>query len=157
MEMKTYLADTFKFNETANERVITKINELPDKNESIRLISHMINCHHKWMAGIKEEDTSKMDWWEPVYPYEELSPRWHKCIGIWLDYLEGMNDEMLRQEIVFKNFDGGMWTVKPQDIALQLNYHSIHHRAQIQQIIRAQGVKPDFVDYIRGRFRKVTA
>jgi uncharacterized damage-inducible protein DinB len=109
------------------------------------------------MAGIKEEDTSKMDWWEPVYPYEELSPRWHKCISIWLDYLEGMNDEMLRQEIVFKNFDGGMWTVKPQDIALQLNYHSIHHRAQIQQIIRAQGVKPDFVDYIRGRFRKVTA
>ena len=44
---------------------------------------------------------------------------------------------------------------RTQDIALQLNYHSIHHRAQIQSIIRKQGIEPDFVDYIGTVYRKL--
>jgi uncharacterized damage-inducible protein DinB len=42
------------------------------------------------------------------------------------------------------------------DIALQLNYHSIHHRAQMQVLIRQQGMEPDFIDYIGTKYRKVT-
>ncbi len=33
-----------------------------------------------------------------------------------------------------------------EGIALQLNYHSIHHRAKIQTMIRDQSLEPDFVD-----------
>jgi len=42
-----------------------------------------------------------------------------------------------------------------KDIALQLNYHSIHHRAQIQTIIRQQGMEPDFVDYIGTKYKRL--
>ena len=52
-------------------------------------------------------------------------------------------------------FDGGVYTGALKDIALQLNYHSIHHRAQIQAIIRKHGVEPDFVDYIGTVYRKI--
>ncbi|MBP9221492.1 MAG: hypothetical protein KBF42_08910 [Chitinophagales bacterium] len=38
---------------------------------------------------------------------------------------------------------------------LQLNYHSIHHRAQMQMLIRQQGLVPDFVDYIGTKYRPV--
>ena len=41
------------------------------------------------------------------------------------------------------------------DIALQLNYHSIHHRAQMQMLIRQQGIEPDFIDYIGTKYKKV--
>jgi uncharacterized damage-inducible protein DinB len=42
------------------------------------------------------------------------------------------------------------------DIALQLNYHAIHHRAQIQVLIRQQGLEPDFIDYIGTKYHKLT-
>jgi uncharacterized damage-inducible protein DinB len=52
-------------------------------------------------------------------------------------------------------YDGALWAAAPQDIALQLNYHSIHHRAQIQTILRREGIAPDFVDYIRTKYRRI--
>ena len=50
---------------------------------------------------------------------------------------------------------GATWTARLADIARQLNFHSIHHRAQIQMLIRAQGIEPDFVDYIGTRYRRL--
>jgi uncharacterized damage-inducible protein DinB len=52
-------------------------------------------------------------------------------------------------------FDGAVYTGALKDIALQLNYHSIHHRAQIQAMIRKQGFEPEFVDYIGTVYRKI--
>ncbi|HEY3252187.1 MAG TPA: DinB family protein [Ignavibacteria bacterium] len=154
--MRNYLIDTFKFNDSANRKLLPKINELPEKDECIKLFSHLINCQYKWMAGIKNApNASVLEWWNPVYPFERLESEWQRSLEIWLDYLAGMTDEGLSGEIIINNFDGASWAVKPQDIAIQLNYHSIHHRAQIQYLIRKQGVKPDFLDYIRGRFRKI--
>ena len=42
------------------------------------------------------------------------------------------------------------------DITLQLNYHSIHHRAKMQMLIRQQGIEPDFIDYIRTKYQKIS-
>jgi len=50
---------------------------------------------------------------------------------------------------------GTMFAATIKDIALQLNYHSIHHRAQMQTIIRSQGLEPEFVDYIGTKYRRV--
>ena len=65
-------------------------------------------------------------------------------------------DEEISQEVSFIGFDGGVYAATPKDIALQLNYHSIHHRAQIQTIIRHQGIEPDFIDYIGTKYRKLS-
>ncbi|MCV4691075.1 hypothetical protein OFC38_33525, partial [Escherichia coli] len=70
-------------------------------------------------------------------------------------YLDSRSHADLIEDVEFTGYDGGRWAAKPLDIALQLNYHSIHHRAQIQTIIRAQGLTPDFVDYIGTKYRKL--
>jgi len=58
-------------------------------------------------------------------------------------------------EVEFTGYDGGRWAARLIDIALQLNYHSIHHRAQMQVLIRQQGLEPDFIDYIGTKYRKL--
>ena len=157
MEMKQYLIDTFRYNSYANKKVLEKIKELPEKEESIRLLSHLINCQYKWLARIEQDPNAvNMSWWEPVYDLEELSAEWDKSLELWLKYLEAQTEAGLATELTFTGFDGGKWAAKPQDIALQLNYHSIHHRAQLQTIIRQQGLEPDFVDYIGTIYRKLT-
>jgi uncharacterized damage-inducible protein DinB len=153
--MKDHLSDTFRYNNTANLKLLQKISQLPDKQECIRLFSHLINCQYKWMARIRQTPGYfELSWWEPLYEQEQLAHQWHKSLQLWLEYLDATPDEVLETEVQYKG-DGGMFAATPKDIALQLNYHSIHHRAQMQGIIRAQGLEPDFLDYIGTKYRKL--
>ena len=157
MQMKEYLLDTFQYNSETNKKLLTKIGLLADKEESIKLFSHLINCQYKWMARMKQHPSApRLSWWEPVYELAHLEEEWNKSLEPWMDYISSSTDEELSTEITFVGFDGGLWAATPKDIALQLNYHSIHHRAQIQTIVRQQGLEPDFVDYIGTKYRKLS-
>ena len=154
--MKQYLLETFQFNNHANKQVLGKIKEAPEQEECIRFFSHMINSMNKWLARIRQEPQApQMSWWDPVYQLEDLEKEWDKSLQKWLAFLEDKNEDELFQDIVFIGFDGHNFAAKLKDIALQLNYHSIHHRGQIQFVIRKQGFEPDFVDYIGTVYRKI--
>jgi uncharacterized damage-inducible protein DinB len=156
MEMEKYLVDTFLFNDKANRKVLETIKILPDNAECMKLFSHLINCMYKWIAGIKNDPVaSKLEWWNPVYPLNRLEDEWENCMKLWLEYINGISDEELNTEVVLNNFDGGNWAIRPADIALQLNYHSIHHRGQMQYIIRNKGLKPKYIEYIGDKYRKI--
>jgi uncharacterized damage-inducible protein DinB len=96
-----------------------------------------------------------MSWWDPVYELHELENEWNKSLQLWVQFIAGKTTGELETEMQFTGFDGAAWAATLQDIALQLNYHSIHHRAQVQTIIRQQGLEPDFVDYIGTRYRRI--
>ena len=154
--MKEYLIDTFSFNDVTNKKLLEKIKQLPDKKEAIRLFSHLINCQYKWMARILQDaKVHQMDWWNPVYDISQLEDEWNKSLRLWIDYINLKTYDELSTEVTFIGFDNGLYAATPKDIALQLNYHSIHHRAQIQTLIRRQGLEPDFVDYIGTKYRKL--
>jgi uncharacterized damage-inducible protein DinB len=64
-------------------------------------------------------------------------------------FLNGRSEESLEERITFSRpKDGKQYTAMIQDVILQINYHSIHHRAQLNRIIRLQGLKPPVTDYI---------
>ena len=156
MEMKKYLIETFEFNSLMNKKLLGKIKKLPDKEECIRFFSHLINSQKKWMARIVQYPKDpEMDWWDPVYPFNKLDEEWNKSLKDWIDYLNSKTEDELFEEAKFIGYDGGNWSVPFKDIALQLNYHSIHHRAQMQLFIRQQGLEPDFVDYIGTVYKKI--
>jgi uncharacterized damage-inducible protein DinB len=96
-----------------------------------------------------------MSWWDPVIPGNELEQRWEKSLIRWLHYIEKLPEEALFEEVSYLGPDQGRWAAAPADIALQLIYHSVHHRAQIQLEIRRQGVEPEFIDYIGTKYRKL--
>jgi uncharacterized damage-inducible protein DinB len=156
MEMKQYLIETFRFNDQANKKLLEKIKLLPNKNEAIRYFSHLINSQDKWLRRIEiYPKDPKMDWWEPVYELGELEGQWDRSLLAWIDFLESKTEEQVAEEARFIGFDGAHWSVALKDIALQLNYHSIHHRAQVQTIIRQQGLEPDFIDYIGTKYKRL--
>ena len=154
--MKDYLIKTFQYNDFANRKLIEKVGQLLDKIECIKLISHLINCMYKWLARVNQvPDSQEMSWWEPLYEYEELERKWSDSVSKWISFLESKTEEELHDYVRFTGFDGGHWEARYEDIALQLNYHSIHHRAQVQTIIRSQGLEPEFLDYIATKYRRV--
>lgn len=154
--MKEYLFDTFNFNSQINLNMLEKIRELPDKEGCVRYFSHLINSQNKWLARILQHpDAPQMSWWDPMYSFDELEAQWQKSLDAWFGYLDGQTDASLLEEVVFTGYDGGQWAATPKDIALQLNYHAIHHRANMQMLIREQGFEPDFIDYIGTVYRKI--
>jgi len=154
--MKQYLLDTFSFNDAANKNMLAKIKSLFDKEQCIKCFSHLINSQYKWMARILQNPNAlAMSWWEPVYQLEQLEEEWSKSLTLWQDYINSKTETELAEEVIFTGFDGSQWAATPIDIALQLNYHSIHHRAQMQTIIRGQNIEPDFIDYIGTKYRKL--
>jgi uncharacterized damage-inducible protein DinB len=156
MEMKQYLIDTFQYNDRANRQALEAISLLSEKDSCVRFFSHMINSMRKWMARIMEYPRNpEMSWWEPVYPFERLEQEWDNCLQAWVQFLSSKTDEEMGQDVLFVGYDGSKFSARLQDIALQLNYHSIHHRAQIQAIIRAQGFDAPFVDYIGTVYKKL--
>ena len=156
MEMRQYLIETFQFNDRSNKMVLEKIKQLPDKTEAIKYFSHLINSQNKWLKRIQVyPDAPDMDWWKPEYSPDELEGKWNESLHAWINYLDNKTEDELNKQVKFVGYDGGDWSAALKDIALQLNYHSIHHRAQIQTIIRQQGLEPDFVDYIGTKYTKL--
>jgi uncharacterized damage-inducible protein DinB len=156
MEMKEYLIETFRFNDYANKNMLKKINELMDKEGCIKFFSHLINSQNKWMARIlRDSKAPQMSWWDPVYNFEQLEEKWNESLDAWINFLQNKSEEEIFHEVEFTGYDGGKWKARLADIALQLNYHSIHHRAQMQTLIRQQGIEPDFIDYIGTKYQKI--
>jgi len=156
MEMKQYLIETFRFNDQANKKLLEKIRQLPEPAEGVKFFSHLINSQNKWLKRIEVyPEDPKMDWWEPLYEQDQLEEQWNKSLQAWIDFLESKTESELFEEKKFDGFDGAHWSCVLKDIALQLNYHSIHHRSQVQTIIRQQGLQPDFVDYIGTKYKRL--
>jgi uncharacterized damage-inducible protein DinB len=156
MEIRQYLIETFKYNDGANRQILEAITKLPDKDQCIKFFSHLINSQKKWMARIVEyPNNPDMSWWEPAYPFEKLEEEWSNSLNAWIHFLEEKKEGELFNDVLFIGYDGGKFSAKLKDIALQLNYHNIHHRAQIQSIIRAQGFDAPFVDYIGTVYKRV--
>jgi uncharacterized damage-inducible protein DinB len=156
MDIRDYLLESFLFNDQANRNMIKKIALLPRQEEAVRHVSHLINSQNKWMARIMQSpDVTRMSWWDPVYAYDRLEPEWENSLRHWLDLIEDKPDGRIEEEVEFTGFDGARWAARFLDIALQLIYHSVHHRAQIQQMIRSQGLEPDFIDYIGTKYRRI--
>ena len=156
MEMKQYLIDTFYFNDTANKNIMERIKELTDKEMSIKYFSHLINSQKKWLARIVQYPVNPdLDWWLPVYDLDNLKDEWNKCFNSWIEFLKSKTEEQLLEDVKFIGYDGSFFIAPLKDIVLQLNYHSIHHRAQMQIIIRQQGLEPDFIDYIGTIYKRI--
>ncbi len=147
--MKQYLIDTFMFNDWANKAILEKIKDLPEAEESVKLFSHLIHSQNKWMARMtKDSSEAELEWFDKPFGIDELENKWNDSLGRWLKYLDNLPEAELNTEVLYQVPAGNKLGAMQKDIALQLNYHSIHHRAQICLLLRKQNIEPPFIEYI---------
>ena len=148
--MKQYLIETFRFNDWANKRTLDAMRKMPDNNESVNLFSHLIRAQDKWMRRIERDPAeTEIKWFDAPFKDEELEARWKASLDEWLEFLSGLEDDDLNKQIRFAPMpDEPDGVNELRDVVLQLNYHSILHRAQICLRLHDQGIEPPHVDYI---------
>lgn len=148
--MKQYLIDTFNFNDWANKKTLAAMEQLSDKKESAILFSHLIRAQNKWLSRIANDSAeTEIKWFDEAYNFDELSARWKESLDEWLKLLNNLDENDLNNQVTFDpQSDEPSGTSKLLDVVLQLNYHSILHRAQICLRLHDQGIEPPHVDYI---------
>ena len=153
--MRDFLIDMFRVNQEANVKMVSAISTLTSPQECLKHMSHLANCQYKWLDRLRVfPEVSTLDWWNPVYSISELPDKIVESSQQWISFLESKTDDDMESIVNYVGFDGSIWQVALKDIALQLTFHSYHHRAQIQMMIRAQGHVPEFIDYIGYKAKK---
>ena len=148
--MKQYLIDTFHFNDWANKRTLSAMENLSDRSESLVLFSHLVRAQDRWMKRV-EQDPAEVDikWFDTPFGFDELADKWNASFSSWVNFLTGLDESRLDRQIRFAPMrDEPAGTSRLLDVVLQLNYHSILHRAQICLRLHDQGIEPPHVDYI---------
>jgi uncharacterized damage-inducible protein DinB len=149
--MKQYLIEFFMFNDRANKTILEKIKLMPSPGDAVKLFTHMINSLNKWMARLTNAiGETDLLWFEAPYKLDELESHWSEVLKSWIDYLNARTEDELYNEIKFTSSEGKKLGALLKDITLQINYHQIHHRAQICMMLRKQGIQPPFIEYIGG-------
>ena len=149
--MKQYLIEFFMFNDRANKTILEKIKLMPSPGDAVKLFTHMINSLNKWMARLTNAiGETDLLWFEAPYKLDELESRWSEVLKSWIDYLNALTEDEFNSEIKFTSSEGKKLGALLKDITLQINYHQIHHRAQICTMLRKQGIEPPFIEYIGG-------
>ncbi|MGZ4090738.1 MAG: DinB family protein, partial [Bacteroidia bacterium] len=125
--MKSYLLDTFKYNDWANMEVIKAIESVPEKEHALKLMSHIISAQNKWYNRVtKESDDTSFAWFGKEYTIGDIPGEWKKSVNKWISFLENINEEKLDDYFYFTNpASGKQMKLKIKDLLLQLNYHSI--------------------------------
>jgi uncharacterized damage-inducible protein DinB len=148
--MKAYLLQFFEYNDWANTTLLKTILQLPDRKESVQLFSHLIHSQDKWFnrMTLQKPDT-EFSWMGSSFTELTLLKEWKRSFEQWHTFLKESKEEELDNDIIFtKPADGKKMKVSVKDVLLQLNYHSIHHRAQINKLVSSQGVAVPATDYI---------
>jgi uncharacterized damage-inducible protein DinB len=148
--MKLHLLDTFRYNDKANQELAKAIKALPEKEQAIKLFSHLITSQDKWYNRMtKKIPDTELSWFGTEFKMTELEREWKRSVDQWICFIENASEWTMDEHIIFdRSTDGKKVKVKIKDVILQLNYHSIHHRAQINSLMSKQGIKPPPTDYI---------
>lgn len=153
--MREFLIEMFEINKDLNLKMISSVQRLNAPEESLVHLSHLANCQYKWLDRLKVfPEDSMLDWWNPVYNFDDLPQQFIDSTDQWIEYLSDSVNNDIESEKNYIGYDGSLWNAKLKDITLQLIFHSFHHRAQIQMLIRAQSQRPAFIDYIGYKSKK---
>ncbi len=149
MDFKQYLIDSFMYSQWAGLRQFETLAAIPDNQKAIALASHIINARKRWLQRLEYPKPVTQNPFSPVYTIEKWPQLWTESCQIWIALIQSKNQQTLFDKITYLSPENSLCKIKFSDVCLQLIYHDIHHRAQIQMLIREQGVEPPALDYFR--------
>lgn len=145
--MKTHLLHLFNYDYWANERMINTLLENQVADEKIHhWISHLVNAEQIWWDRMQNRiPRVTVDDIHPLDVAQRMLVQVNQDIITWLEYAR---EEILEDEVTYRNSKGDTFTNTISDILTHIVNHSTHHRAQIASRLREQGIAPPATDYI---------
>ena len=156
--MKEYFLKLYQYNEWANRRVLSCIDQQSVNDEKIlSLMGHIVAAQFLWLHRIKALSPPDLKLWGS-YTLPQLIKLAEDAGKQWIQFVE--KTDTFNRELSYTNYVGDPYVNNVETIMIHLVNHSTYHRAQIALLLRQKGFEPvntDLITYdrvIRGQWKK---
>lgn len=145
--MKTYFTRLFQYDQYVNNIITDAIIAAGYPQETEKLMAHMLGAQQVWLSRCRGENILS----GPVWPdwkadtFKQIIADNHKA---WMHFLETQTDDDWDRKITYRDMKGNEFSSRLSDMITQVTNHGTHHRAQIGQILKVDGVNLPITDYI---------
>lgn len=145
--MKTYFTRLFQYDQYVNNIITDAIIAFAQPEEAEKLMAHMLGAQQIWLSRCKGENLLS----GPIWPdwkadtFKQIIADNHQD---WLNFLDTQTDENFDKRITYRDMKGNEFSSRLADMITQVTNHGTHHRAQIGQILKVDGVNLPITDYI---------
>ena len=146
--MKNYFFQMFQYNDWANEQIFNSlkfVEAIPGK--SLLLLSHIIAAQDVWYERITGIHNWNIQLWE-VYSLQECVVLSSQSTKNWLSLVRKFKEKDFDKLIEYKNMKGNDCENTVSDILAHVINHATYHRAQINTVLKENGIEPVLIDYI---------
>lgn len=151
--MQNYFLNLFKYNEWANDRMLTSLMASEDNERAMKLFSHILNAQRMWLDRILNRPMDYKVW--SVYDFDTLITLSKENSFAWIKFVELLKEGDLKKPVDYINTKGVAYQNLIEDILIQVINHSTYHRAQIAATLRESSIEPPLTDYIEYKREKV--
>jgi len=143
--MLIQLFDHYAWADARVAAALTAAHDSAERRRAIELYGHAAAAAETWLARIQARTPTRA-LWAPI----ELQA----AIALSRDSLDGLravareSDVLVGRQVSYTNSSGASFRNTLSDCLLQAALHGVHHRAQINLLLRAAGETPPAIDYI---------
>jgi len=152
--MKTHFLKLFDYDRYANNLMYEVMVKAGSPFKAKQLMAHLLTAQQIWLNRCMGLPPVAKPLWISEDKAIELSGQWiednHKA---WANYLNSLNDPDFDGIIAYKTLSGVSYSNLLMDICTHVINHGTHHRAQIGQCLKAEGIEnlplTDFIAFVR--------
>ena len=152
--MKTHFLKLFDYDRYANNLMYEVMVKAGSPFKAKQLMAHLLTAQQIWLNRCMGLPPVAKPLWISEDKAIELSGQGiednHKA---WANYLNSLNDPDFDGIIAYKTLSGVSYSNLLMDICTHVINHGTHHRAQIGQCLKAEGIEnlplTDFIAFVR--------
>lgn len=152
--MKTHFLRLFDYDRVANEIIVNTLKDrsIATDHKAFRLMTHILAAQDSWLLRCQGKPSQGVDLWPSETTWGQLRQKLESLPEQWIAFLEESAD--FSGSISYSNQAGTQtFTNALTDALTQVINHGTHHRAQIGQLLKAEGLEKlpptDYIAYVR--------
>jgi uncharacterized damage-inducible protein DinB len=150
----------FEYEKDSHARILAALAAVPEAqrgteayDKAVSLMAHLLLARWLWLfrlgAGPAEQvPKTEAEFFPRNVPVTELPARVAALEAAWSSYLGRLDEAEVSRVVEYRSLDAGGFRSTVEDVLTQLFGHSLYHRGQIAQLLRALGAEPPATDFI---------
>ncbi len=144
--MKEYFLRMFQYDYNTNLKILHITLGSGDNKKVLSLMAHLLGAQQVWLQRCKLE-VGGVIW--PEWEAEQIALAIEENFVEWRSFIESTQPGDFEKMIHYNNSKGEPFSNRLADIITQVINHGTHHRAQIGQLLKFDGLqKLPITDYI---------
>ena len=132
----------------ADAQVLSKLRSAPEDAVALKWYAHVLAAERIWYMRLNGQDWTTQRVW-PSLSLDECAALADQNASQLQQFVTRIKHDEMDKPVKYTNSAGDTFTNSVSDVVTHVALHGVHHRGQIAASLRANGVDPPALDFIR--------